>query len=483
MNCTNVTKELSGSTIKIIYTQTPPSQASDAVFLEFSLTNVSNPRPNIYILLMVGKKPTPIFGQFQSFVSIEDMKIEADGIMSATLTAKSVGSIDKSALNDPKKAIYIGVLQLKSEHSMEKIVNLTTFENLEKYLEPRISSDYCMRTTSGGGSYFDPKNATWSNSGIKVKTMDAEGMILQTTHLSTFGAGFFVMPNTVDFSYVFANAGFADNLTIYLTLIVTIVAYIVILFWAIRKDKQDIEQLGALSLPDNKSQDKYLYEIMVLTGDQNSAMTDSKVSFIVSGEDDETDARTFGKPSGSKRRFFKKGQMDSFVMSCPRLRNVLSSSAMIGSLWRKEMALLIPVAGSEQKKEFKYLFNTAKSNNLRDGHLWFSIFLRPPRSRFTRAQRVSCCMALLYLTMLTNAMWYGTTKEKPGSGTLKFGPFALGIEQIGVGLMANFVVLIPSMLIITLFKKSRPRKLRKSRINEALKAHGSLDETKPQQSQ
>ncbi len=37
-------------------------------------------------------------------------------------------------------------------------------------------------------------------------------------------------------------------------------------------------QLGALSLPDNRVEHKYLYEITVLTGDQNSATTDSKVS-------------------------------------------------------------------------------------------------------------------------------------------------------------------------------------------------------------
>ncbi|CAG0926239.1 unnamed protein product, partial [Notodromas monacha] len=98
--------------------------------------------------------------------------------------------------------------------------------------------------------------------------------------------------------------------------------------------------------------------------------------------------------------------------------------------------------------------------------------MRPARSRFTRTQRVSSCMALLYLSMLTNAMWYGTIPQKTGQGTLKFGPFCISPEQIGVGLMSTLVCFPPTLLIIQLFRKSRPRKLRKSRIDEALKIDG-----------
>ncbi len=68
-------------------------------------------------------------------------------------------------------------------------------------------------------------------------------MWIYTTHLSTFGAGFFVMPNTIDFNYVFANAGFTDNLTIYVTLIVTVVLYIILMIWARMRDRKDVEQV------------------------------------------------------------------------------------------------------------------------------------------------------------------------------------------------------------------------------------------------
>lgn len=67
---------------------------------------------------------------------------------------------------------------------------------------------------------------------------------------------------------------------------------------------------------------------------------------------------------------------------------------------------LVAVAGEEQLKDYSHVFGKTVEKNFADDHLWFSIFLRPPRSRFTRVQRLSACMALLYLSMLVNAMFY-----------------------------------------------------------------------------
>ena len=44
--------------------------------------------------------------------------------------------------------------------------------------------------------------------------------------------GVFVLPNTIDFNYVFAAASFDDNLTIYLTVIFSLLLYFVLLIWA-----------------------------------------------------------------------------------------------------------------------------------------------------------------------------------------------------------------------------------------------------------
>ena len=66
-------------------------------------------------------------------------------------------------------------------------------------------------------------------------------------------------------------------------------------------------------------------------------------------------------------------------------------------------------------------------------------------------------------------MWYERVPSKPGGSSLEFGPFSLSPEQIGVGFMSNLIVFPPTFLIILLFRKSRLRTLRPSRITEALK--------------
>lgn len=51
------------------------------------------------------------------------------------------------------------------------------------------------------------------------------------------------------------------------------------------------------------------------------------------------------------------------------------------------------------------------SKGFQDGHIWYSVFSRSPRSSFTRAQRVSCCFSLLLCTMLTSIMFWGVPKD------------------------------------------------------------------------
>lgn len=46
-----------------------------------------------------------------------------------------------------------------------------------------------------------------------------------------------------------------------------------------------------------------------------------------------------------------------------------------------------------------------------DKHIWLSIWDRPPRSRFTRVQRATCCILLVCLFLGANAVWYGVVGD------------------------------------------------------------------------
>jgi hypothetical protein len=66
----------------------------------------------------------------------------------------------------------------------------------------------------------------------------------------------------------------------------------------------------------------------------------------------------------------------------------------------------IPAASEQDLTSFQYLFSSTTRDDMSDGHLWFSLVSRPTRSRFTRVQRLSAGLALLFATMIANAMWY-----------------------------------------------------------------------------
>ena len=45
---------------------------------------------------------------------------------------------------------------------------------------------------------------------FQVTDANHKATMCSCNHLTSFGSGFFVMPNAIDFGYVFANAGMQD---------------------------------------------------------------------------------------------------------------------------------------------------------------------------------------------------------------------------------------------------------------------------------
>ncbi len=64
-----------------------------------------------------------------------------------------------------------------------------------------------------------------------------------------------------------------------------------------------------------------------------------------------------------------------------------------------------------EKNEFSYLLSKRTYHSVSDGHLWFSIFSRPPSNHFTRVQRCTCCFVLLFLSMFLSIMYYDAKQE------------------------------------------------------------------------
>ena len=91
---------------------------------------------------------------------------------------------------------------------------------------------------------------------------------------------------------------------------------------------------------------------------------------------------------------------------------------------------------------------------LTDYHLWFSMLCRPAYSRFTRAQRLTCCLSLVTSYMAVNAAWYRqATREYRG----EFGLVDLSWRAVAVGVITALLVLPANLLIVFLFRRSKVR--------------------------
>ncbi|CAH1793770.1 unnamed protein product [Owenia fusiformis] len=447
-----------------------------AMSLEIEVTMTSNVEQNVSVYVSFGD-------EFPSVNNVTD-KVE------------NYEAYGNSAVGSDE-TIYVFVNNTRVRELMTE-----TGTTIAKVLIMNATGEFSIKTFQRSCSSFDPTQNKYTDYGMVVqpKTGTDSSLKCASTHLTTFAGGWVVAPNTIDWDFVFANMDFAKNLTIYIFMIVIFTLYILVAIWARRQDKKDILKLGVTPLADNDPRDKYYYEVIVYTGLRQNCGTKSKVNFILSGERDETDVREL---SDDKRDVLQRGNIDSFLMTTPgslgdlqycRIWHDNSGKGPYASWFLKHFLVhdlqthekfhfiankwfaveegdgqidrLIPVAGLEQKVAFGHLFEQTTRKNMSDGHLWFSILTRPPQSRFTRLQRVSSCLSLLFCTMLTNAMFYQRGDDTDNVFTI--GPFALSPEMISIGVMSNLIVFPVNLAIVMLFRKSRLRKKRQSRIQNAI---------------
>jgi hypothetical protein len=115
------------------------------------------------------------------------------------------------------------------------------------------------------------------------------------------------------------------------------------------------------------------------------------------------------------------------------------------------------------------MFNESSRRGLFDDHLWFSLTMRPNASKFTRVQRLWSIVALLYLSMVTSAMWFNTNPslsvdESNQIKPVTLGPFTLSYRMLYVGLCSSLITFVPSFVIVFIFNNRKYRRKRKMEI-------------------
>ena len=144
-----------------------------------------------------------------------------------------------------------------------------------------FTRDFRIRSYSSGCFYYDLNTGKWNSDGIEIyKDTNLRQTHCFSNHLTSFSGGLFILPTTINFQYVFANASFTQNPIIYLSSILVTCIYILFALWAKFMDKRDLKKLNIIPLKDNSPNDDYFYEIIVFTGNRLYAGTKSKVAVL-----------------------------------------------------------------------------------------------------------------------------------------------------------------------------------------------------------
>ncbi|XP_071797014.1 polycystin-1-like protein 2 isoform X2 [Asterias amurensis] len=309
------------------------------------------------------------------------------------------------------------------------------------------------------------------------------------THLTTFGSGFKIPINKIDLSDS-AFLKLHENPVVFIFMVCCLCLYFLVILWARKADKRDILKAGVTPLPDNDPRHHYYYEITVYTGLKRNAGTTATVFLLIGGEQGDSAPRILRDP---KRKVFQKGGVDTFLLASPvalgNLNHVRvwhgnqgkNPSWYLNRLMIKDLRTertfyfmantwlaveegdgmierVVPVAGRSELTSFGHLFYSKTRRNLSDGHIWFSIFTRPVKSKFTRVQRTTCCLSLLFCTMMANILFYNQDFEAMEGNQVVFrlGSISFTYGDVVIGVISSLMVFPINLIVVQLFRLSRP---------------------------
>ena len=187
-----------------------------------------------------------------------------------------------SQVNGFKGFVGYGIRELNESEKNSFCLNNFTINSLTSpplvQNQVNFTSDFLLRTYTSGCYYYNPNTGKWNADGMNIfEDTNIQQTHCSSYHLTSFAGGLVVMPNNINFQYVFSNASFAQNFTIYITIIFFAILYFIFAFFAIVMDNLDFGKLNIIPLKDNNPADNYYYELMVFTGSCNDAGTNSKV--------------------------------------------------------------------------------------------------------------------------------------------------------------------------------------------------------------
>uniref|UniRef100_A0A670YAW2 Polycystin 1, transient receptor potential channel interacting n=1 Tax=Pseudonaja textilis TaxID=8673 RepID=A0A670YAW2_PSETE len=334
--------------------------------------------------------------------------------------------------------------------------------------------------------YFNTEEARWKTEGMApLEGATPEKALCLTQHLTAFGASLFVPSHSVQF--IKPPPGPGLNYIVLLTCVVCLVTYSMAAVIVHKLDLIDISRVG--SIPFCGKNGLYRYEILVKTGWGKGSGTTAHVGITLYGMDSKSGHRHLDDENA-----FRRNSLDIFQVATER---------NLGSVWKiriwHDNKGLSPawflqhviVRDLQTYKSYHFLVNdwlsvdslendglvekevfAASEADLRscfrifigelqrgffERHIWLSLWDRPPRSRFTRVQRASCCCLLIFLFLCANAVWYGVVADANFSPVPISTLIPINGETVLVGLVSSLVVYPLYLVLLFLFRMARSK--------------------------
>ncbi|KAK3725337.1 hypothetical protein QZH41_008953, partial [Actinostola sp. cb2023] len=225
------------------------------------------------------------------------------------------------------------------------------------------------------------------------------------------------------------------------------------------------------------------YEITIETGLWYQCGTTANVAMTITGTENQSDVITIFHEDFPERRLFGRGNIDKFIIHTPSslgelvciriwhdnsgsspswfLREIQIQDLSSYREWefpcnrwldviKDDGSLERTIPRSQTKTGQNQSIKEKTTNGFAEEHLWISVIARSPQTYFTRVQRATCCLSLLFSAMIANAMFYniGGKTEK----TFQVGPLQFSLRQIIIGMESSLVVAPLNLLIVQLFK-------------------------------
>uniref|UniRef100_A0A8D2QA56 Polycystin 1, transient receptor potential channel interacting n=1 Tax=Zonotrichia albicollis TaxID=44394 RepID=A0A8D2QA56_ZONAL len=348
--------------------------------------------------------------------------------------------------------------------------------------------------------YFSEQEKRWKTEGIvPLEETRPDQAVCLTQHLTAFGASLFVPPNSVQF--IFPAPGPGLNYIVLLTCAVCFVTYSVAALIVHKLDMIDLHRVGVI--PFCGKNGMYKYEILVKTGWGRGSGTTAHVGIALYGVDNKSGHRHLDGDNAFHRNSLdvfqiaterslgsvcririwhdNKGLSPSWYLQHVIVRDLQSSKSYFFlvndwlSVESEDNDGLVErevFAASDELRSFWRIFVAELQRGFFEKHVWLSLWDRPPRSRFTRVQRATCCCLLIFLFLCANAVWYGVVGVSPASPTLLL---PVSVDTVAVGLVSSVVVYPLYLVILFLFRMARGKVRRGDGYQQSLEIDNYLD--------